>query len=507
MKKTCWFSIALLMLAAPGVAGALDTGPPVIRWDLKSDLLAKPTQGFRIVVDGLEKPGAFNGRQGSITVGDTDALDFGTSDFSISTWINPDMTETDGPGDLLAKFDAVSRTGFQLGIMNNSGTCSSMANTRNLFFGIDQARIGEWKNCGRPGDAILVYALCVFDGALYASTYEDKGGKGRVYRYDGKGWVDCGAPGESNSVTALAIYEGKLYAGTARYNASGSHLPASTNLTDGGKVFRYDGGTNWTDCGKVGETEFIFGMHSFEGKLYASLMDSPNKRKLPKQGLYRYEGGTQWTYCNDPEGRVAAIAPYNGKLYGTGYDAGDNGGLYRYEGEGAWSNYGPPPMVEQTYSFAFPYGDMVVGTWPEAKVWRMRGPRQWEDLGRLGLEQEVMGMAIYNGMLYGGTLPLAEVYRYDQGTTWTLTGRLDFSDVEYRRAWSMAVYDGKLFCGVLPSGTIHSLQAGAAVTYDKALEGGWQHVAAVRAGNVLKLYLDGKLVAESDSFDPGPLQS
>jgi len=114
-----------------------------------------------------------------------------------------------------------------------------------------------------------------------------------------------------------------------------------------------------------------------------------------------------------------------------------------------------------------------------------------------------MGMAVYNGKLYAGTLPFADVYRYDGGSTWTSTGRLDNTpDVTYRRAWSMAVFDGKLFCGVLPSGHVLSLEAGKSATYDRALSAGWHHLAAIKKDNRLRLYIDGKRVAQSSRFLP-----
>jgi hypothetical protein len=118
---------------------------------------------------------------------------------------------------------------------------------------------------------------------------------------------------------------------------------------------------------------------------------------------------------------------------------------------------------------------------------------------------EVMGMAVYNGKLYAGTLPLAQVYRYDDGAGWTVTGTLDTSDVRYRRAWSMALYRGQLFCGVLPTGHVHALTAGVAVSNDHELEPGWRHLAAVRQQDQLKLYIDGKQVAESAISNPAAL--
>jgi hypothetical protein len=112
-----------------------------------------------------------------------------------------------------------------------------------------------------------------------------------------------------------------------------------------------------------------------------------------------------------------------------------------------------------------------------------------------------MAVSVYNGKFYAGTLPMADVYRYDAHDKWTHVGQLDSTpDVKYRRAWSMAVFDGQLFCGVLPSGRVHSLEAGKAVSYDRQLEPGWRHLAAVRAGNKLRLFIDGELVSETDAF-------
>jgi hypothetical protein len=124
----------------------------------------------------------------------------------------------------------------------------------------------------------------------------------------------------------------------------------------------------------------------------------------------------------------------------------------------------------------------------------------------LGDELEVMGMLVHNGHLYGGTLPLAAVFRYDGDRGWTKTGQLDTTaDARYRRAWTMAAFDGRLFCSTLPSGRVHSLEAGPCVTFDRELPPGWQHVAAVKRGGVLQLYLNATRVAESRRFDSARL--
>lgn len=446
-----------------------------------------------------------NGRSGWLEVPASPALRLGTNDFTVSLWLRLDAVLDDSPGDLVTLFDPTTRQGVNLSVQHHSGACSSMSNTRNLFFGLDAGTEPRWTDCGRPGNNQMPYALTVFKGGLYAGTWEPGAGEsGRVYRYGGgTNWLDCGAPDRCNAVSALAVFQDELYAGVASYSGGGSQLKPSPNTHPGGRVYRYAGGKRWVDCGRLCDAELVWGMTVFQDRLYVTAMDVPPKHlTTPRQGLYRYEGGTNWTWCGHPGGRVAALTVANGHLFASGYNGGQLGGVFRYDGGTNWTNFGAPPNVDQTYSFAVHRGVMHTGTWKEAKVFRYLGPNHWEDTGRLGSELEVMGLTLFNGKLYGGTLPLAQVYRLDDAA-WALTGRLDFSDVVYRRAWSMAVYQGRLFCGSLPSGHVHALEAGVAVSHDFALAPGWRHVVAMRAGNRLKLFVDAKPVAESKAFDGG----
>ena len=78
----------------------------------------------------------------------------------------------------------------------------------------------------------------------------------------------------------------------------------------------------------------------------------------------------------------------------------------------------------------------------------------------------------------------------------------------------MTVFKGKLFASigsctssVLDSpadvrGRVHCMEAGKCVSYDDDLGPGWKHLAAIREGGCLKLYIGGKQVAKSSSFDP-----
>lgn len=448
---------------------------------------------------GGEANGAarFDGRDDFIEVADSEALDLGGGNFTIAAWVHTDEKLGDVLGDIAGKFDPATRRGFNFSIQNYAGVTTHQPNYRNVFFGIDSGT-GEtkWIDRGRPGNNLFVYAMAVYEGQLYAGTFETgEDEAGHVYRYAGRSeWVDCGSPDRCNAVTSLAVYDGKLYAGVSRYRARGSALPDSPNEHPGGKIYRYEGGSEWTDCGKLGDADAVFSLLVFDGKLYSN--------PIYHQGVYRYEGGTSWTHVGTPGRRLMAMTVFNGSLYAAGNEGRNRGGVFRYDGKSSWIYVGDQPGTTQTYSFAAYGGKMYVGTWPTGSVFRDDGQQTWTNTGRLGDEKEVMGMAVYNGKLYAGTLPLAQVYRYDGDSNWTLTGRLDHTpEVRYRRAWSMAVFDGKLFCGTLPSGHVYSLEAGKCVTYDRELAPGWRHLAAVRGGDRLKLYVDGEVVATSAPLD------
>ena len=58
-------------------------------------------------------------------------------------------------GDILSKYDPAIRRGINFGLVSHTGMTSSQSNSRNLFFGVDDARETGWEDCGRPGDAIF----------------------------------------------------------------------------------------------------------------------------------------------------------------------------------------------------------------------------------------------------------------------------------------------------------------------------------------------------------------
>lgn len=507
--RSGWFSFVILSAAVAQVSAA---EPGLIGWwKLAGDASDSSGNGRNAINQGADlkaagpdgKPGTaaqFDGRDDVFDIAGEKAPRLGTGDFSIAVRVHTSAELDDLPGDIISQYDAARRRGFSLGITNNAGVTTNQANFRNVHFGIDNDRLDDrWTDHGRPGNALLIFALAVHRGQLFAGTCEPgKNEAGHVYRLsaDGK-WIDCGSPHPSNSVSALAVFGGELYAGVSKYRVAGSSLPESENTNLGGKVYRYVGDGQWADCGQLAGAEAIGGLCVFRGKLYASSLYKP-------AGFFRYEGEQKWTALDVPDGkRVEALGVYNGQIFASSYDGGR---VYRYDGR-AWIDCGQVGGADdkntQTYSFAVYLGKLYVGTWPTGKVYRYDGDDKWADVGRLGQELEVMGMLVHNGAVFAGSLPLAEVYRFDGKQSWQRLVQLDETpNVKYRRAWTMAEFQGRLFCGTLPSGKVWSIQQGRSVTYDEELAAGWRHLAALRHGNRLKLYVDGKLVASSATFQP-----
>jgi hypothetical protein len=497
-----WMCCFLLFGASAPAARGKDNGL-IGRWKLDGNVKDSSGQGHdgknrgadltAPGRDGRPKSAArFNGTGAFIEVPASKSLSLGKDDFTITVWAHTERNLDDVVGDLVSKFDPVGRRGFNWCIKDGYGSVGSQANYRNMQFGIDAGTEPKWTDCGRPGNSVYVMALCVYSGRLFAGICEPgKDQFGHVYRFEGgTRWIDCGNPDQSNAVTALAVYDGKLYAGTGCYQLRGSLLPDSPNKTPGGKIFRYDGDGKWTNSGSLQGADGVGGLCVFRGQLYASSMYHPIQ--------YRFAGGGEWVPVASGLW-IYSLGVFNHSLFGSCW----NGcRAYRFDGQN-WSEPATFEVTGQSYAFEVHAGEIYCSTWRNAHVYRSRDGEKWNDAGRLGKEMEVMAMSVYNGKLYAGTLPLAEVHRYDGGTTWTPTGRLDDTpDVRYRRAWSMAVFNGQLFCGLLPSGHVQALTAGANVSYDRELEAGWKHLAAVRQGSSLRLFVDGKQVSEATISNP-----
>jgi hypothetical protein len=66
----------------------------------------------------------------------------------------------------------------------------------------------------------------------------------------------------------------------------------------------------------------------------------------------------------------------------------------------------------------------------------------------------------------------------------------------------MAIHRGRVIVGTLPTGRVHAMRVGIAASTGRGIDSGDHHVAAVRRGPSVELYVDGLLAAsETDPAD------
>ncbi len=482
---------------------------------------------------GAAEQGEFDGRTAWIEVPASESLRFGTDDFTFAAWVHTEAQVDDAMGDILESFDPDTRRGITLSINSSASGYLSQGNDRHVYFGIDNAKLGEWEDCGRPSPTspYVSNSMLVFRGHLYAATIEGatEADWCHVWRYDGgMRWIDCGRVGgrRTTGVGPLLVHDGELYAVTTTYDWTRVREAA----LDSGRVYRYAGGTNWVDCGEPHpDNRTLNTAASFRGQLYVgggpkAYAVSVRERDGTWREHQRFErSGPRSCFPH-------AMTRHDGLLYTCFQSA------FAFDGK-QWTHVGAPVEPQdklQTHSFTIFQGQLLAGTWPLAKVARYLGGTKWEELGRVGEDgTEVNSLAVYNGKLYGGSIPRAEVCRFDGQPQWTSLRRFysppGWTPVpprendgnptraehnEWSRVTSMTVHRGRLFASIgnctssvqdSPAdvrGSVHSIEAGKCVSYDDELQPGWRHLVAMRQGNRLRLHIDGRLVVESTTFDP-----
>jgi len=503
-------------------------------WKLRGDCRDYSGHGNHGVNHGVDlDSGAFDGITAHVEVPSSTSLKLGTGDFSLCAWIYTEKELDDVVGDVLDLYNPALRRGITLSINSSGSGYQGQGSDRHVVFGIDNARASDWQDCGRPGrtSPYVSNSMLVHKGKLYAAITDAKNEKDwcHVFRYEGKQkWIDCGrvGAGRTTGVGPLVVHDGELYAVTWTYDWT----RVKSGNYDAGRVYRYAGGTKWIDCGQPSDNRTLNSAASYKGKLYVG--GGPET-----WGVFVHEGENQWkaskVFPKQGARRLFphAMSRYNGKLF-TAYPA-----VYAFDGN-EWAYAGLPGPLDttpslQTHSFTVHQGKLCAGTWPEAKVARYLGGEDWQEFGRVGEDgTEVNALVVYNGKLYGGSIPRAEVCRYDGTSRWTSLKRFYSPDGwqpgppgkattkqvnEWSRVTSLAIHEGKLFAGIgsctsavvdTPAdpanvlGKVFSMEAGRCVSHDDDLGPGWKHLAAIRERGLLKLYVDGKLVAQSSSFDP-----
>ena len=144
-------------------------------WKLQGDCRDHSGAGHHGINHGVDlQNGAFDGRGAFIEVPAKDALQLGRGDFSLSAWVHTDKLVDDTLGDVLSWYDPQLRRGVTLGLHASAGGYQSSGDDRHVSFGIDNGKVGEWQDCGRPNPTsnYVSNSLTVFDGHLYAATID-----------------------------------------------------------------------------------------------------------------------------------------------------------------------------------------------------------------------------------------------------------------------------------------------------------------------------------------------
>jgi hypothetical protein len=461
---------------------------------------------------------------------------------SVSGWVDIGPHGESGNPELAAWFDAATRRGLTLSLVSGGGGYSSQGDAVRLSVGIDDGTAPAWHDCGAPNpdSRYISNSLTVSGGALYAASTDaaTPDGYAHVYRHlGGQSWLDLGRPPgvDARGIGPMVSHDGALHVASWTYDWTrvGALLLGPVH------GYRLGADDTWTDLGPIGAARRIFGMASYAGELYASADDDH---------VYRHRAG-RWESVTRLRGYPHPLHVADGRLWVGTVDPGE---LWSFDGT-AWYDEGNPEPdpadASQLHSFARPGGHLAVGTWPLGHVLR-RDAGRWVSLGGPAGATEINGLQLYNGMLYAGALPYAELSRYDAAAGWTsirrfnepddgalvdiaasgwqsrqdmaVAGAGDDADDSLMRDWgrvtSMVEHDGRLFVSTGNStssyddspnktmlGRVFALSAGTVATTAQALSPGRHHVAAVRDGAALALYVDGRVAATAEGQLDSPI--
>ena len=156
--------------AKPDVDSKIDLKRDLIgHWKLQGDCRDYSGNENHGVNHGVDlDSGTFDGRAASIEVPLRQEFQLGQSDFSIATWVKTEAIVDDTLGDLVSWYDPRTRRGVTVNLKASSGGYQSSGDDRHVHFGIDNGRLSEWEDCGRPSPTsnYVSNSLTVFDGHL-----------------------------------------------------------------------------------------------------------------------------------------------------------------------------------------------------------------------------------------------------------------------------------------------------------------------------------------------------
>jgi hypothetical protein len=439
-------------------------------------------------------------------------------DFTIALWAEVPTDRAGVAGPLATKFDADHRVGFNLSAVSAAPGYNGPGDEVRISFGIDAGSEPEWTYRGRPAPTSnFSGSLVVYEGALHAASNDGatRGDWAHVYRLVGASeWEDLGqvGGGAAHGVGPLVVHRGSLFAATWNHDYTRVHQEGLAPC----RVYRLLAPGQWEDCGQPGDSRRLFSMASYHGDLYVVGDDFT---------VHVYRGGRTWELVQRLSTFVHPMSVFDGRLVLATWENPPT--VLAFDGV-AWEDFGNPlgdPLrCSQIHALTLYRGALHAGHWPLGRVSRWNAvTARWEQCGRLGDSTEINAMAAFNGKLYAGALPRAEVFRYERDGKWTslrrfreergwrpiLPGSMTrLPDVGARirtmgRVTSLTEHEGLLFASVTSCtgsaqdapmderGSIYALKAGVVATSSQSLGPGWHHIAGVRQGREIRLFIDG----------------
>ncbi len=337
----------------------------------------------------------------------------------------------------------------------------------------DTAPLSSWElitNTGLGANNTRASGLAEFDGELYVGTINSVD-RTQVFKHDGSGiWEQVnlnGFGGVNTAVQGITVFDGDLYVGT-------------TNNSTGSEVLRYDSGTAWDQVNADGFTPDEPAMVArvlieYDGNLYAGARNDTggasdeDHENMAGAQVWRYDGGTDWTQVNENgfgietpgyNRSVECMAVLDADLYAGTWNDDLGCQVWRYDGGTDWTQVNETAFAQDigtTLSVALSMevfdGELYVGTRNDnlgAEVWRYLGGTSWEPVGFRDANSAhaiaIWDLTGYDGKLYAGTMSDGAVWQYD-GADWFQANDNGFGDTANNMVTFMTVMDDRLFAG------------------------------------------------------------
>ncbi len=388
----------------------------------------------------LNGAASLNGTNQRISAADSSSLSL-TGQHSLEGWFKPSSTFDTSANQNMGILDKGS---YKVGLDRTSGKLTYEAQNSAAGSGWTR-RLGNGLNNSWTVGHVLVGPSVAYGSDVYATTSGILTGEGEVWRWNGTSWTKVGGDGINSSwaddtyeaVSSIAVNGTALYAGLGTGSGDGEvwTCELSTNCTTWSKI----GGDG---TGPSSAMETISAMTTYSGSLYVGTGSGTNDAMV-----WKYNGGTSWTQIggvglnsswNTNYEAVFSLASDATYLYAGLGSTTTDAEVWRWNGT-AWSQIGGDGLnsswntnYETVQTLTLMGGNVYAGLGTGAgdgEVWRWNGTA-WSQIGGDSLNSSwgATGSQINSAVTDGSTLYMS-VQVGAAGEIWTLTGSTTWTRV------------------------------------------------------------------------------